>query len=379
MAAALSADDSPELHAADTLTAGAGLCDPMAVDILTREGPAAVRALAALGAPFDRSPDGSFAQSLEAAHSRARVARVGGDGAGAAIMQAVIAAVRGSPHIEVREGARVTALIQDHGGRILGALAWLGGRLIEIRAAATVLATGGLGGLYAVTTNPAAARGEGLALAWRVGAEIVDPEFVQFHPTALDVGSDPAPLATEALRGEGARHCGELGRRTPVVDHPLADLAPRDVVARAIRYAEIARGGRVFLDAREARWWLSPVEFPARSSSLPAAPSASTRGRSPAPRSPLRTRLLRQWAGSRGDALPAARPLPDCSPLAKSPAAACRAPIAWPPTRCWRRLSSAVELGEARRATRSPTAVARSKRAPRRSCRRRPWPNFAVA
>jgi len=260
MAAALSADDSPELHAADTLAAGAGLCDPEAVDILTREGPAAVRALAALGAPFDRRPGGGFAQSLEAAHSRARVARVGGDGAGAAIMKAVIAEVRRSPHIEIREGARVTALIQDHGGRILGALAWLGGRLIEIRAAATVLATGGLGGLYAVTTNPAAARGEGLALAWRVGAEIVDPEFVQFHPTALDVGIDPAPLATEALRGEGARLVNVSG--APVVDHPLADLAPRDVVARAIA-AEIARGGRVFLDAREAVGKAFPSEFPA--------------------------------------------------------------------------------------------------------------------
>jgi L-aspartate oxidase len=260
MAAALAADDAPELHAADTVAAGAGLCDPAAVDILTREGPAAVRALAALGAPFDRKPDGGFIQSLEAAHSRARVARVGGDGAGAAIMQAVIAAVRTSPHIEVREGAHVTALIQDQAGRVLGALALVDGREVEIRAAATVLATGGLGGLYAVTTNPAAARGEGLALAWRAGAEIVDPEFVQFHPTALDVGVDPAPLATEALRGEGARLVNAAG--ASVVDHPLGELAPRDVVARAIA-AEIAAGGRVFLDAREAVGQAFPREFPA--------------------------------------------------------------------------------------------------------------------
>jgi len=260
MAAALAADDAPALHAADTLAAGAGLCDPGAVDILTREGPAAVRALAALGAPFDRKPDGGFVQSLEAAHSRARVARVGGDGAGAAIIQAVIAAVRTSSQIEVREGARVTALVQGHGGRVLGVLAQIDGREVEIRAAATILATGGLGGLYAVTTNPAAARGEGLALAWRAGAEIVDPEFVQFHPTALDVGVDPAPLATEALRGEGARLVNADG--APVVDDPRGDLAPRDVVARAIA-AEIAQGGQVFLDARAAVGQAFPEEFPA--------------------------------------------------------------------------------------------------------------------
>jgi L-aspartate oxidase len=260
MAAALAADDAPALHAADTIAAGVGLCNPAAVAILTREGPAAVRALAALGAPFDRKPDGGFVQSLEAAHSRARVARVGGDGAGTAIMRSVIAAVRAAPHIEVREGAHVTALIQDETGRVLGALARIGGREVEFRAAATILATGGLGALYAVTTNPAAARGEGLALAWRAGAEIVDPEFVQFHPTALDVGVDPSPLATEALRGEGARLVNAAG--AGVVDHPLGDLAPRDVVARAIA-AEIARGGRVCLDAREEVGAAFPEEFPA--------------------------------------------------------------------------------------------------------------------
>jgi len=262
MAAALADDDDPALHAADTIAAGAGLCDPAAVEILTREGPAAVRALAALGAPFDRTADGGFAQSLEAAHSRARVARVGGDGAGLAIMRAVIARVRSSPHIEVREDARATALIQDHSGRVLGVLVAIGDELVEIRAAATMLATGGLGGLYAVTTNPAAARGEGLALAWLAGAEIVDPEFVQFHPTAIDIGADPAPLATEALRGEGARLVDGFGR--PIMDrfHAMGDLAPRDVVARAIA-AETQRGKQVFLDAREALGDAFADHFPA--------------------------------------------------------------------------------------------------------------------
>lgn len=249
MAAALANDDDPALHAADTVAAGAGLCEPAAVDILTREGPAAVRALAALGAPFDRAAGGRFVQSLEAAHSRARVARVGGDGAGLAIMKAIIAKVRASAHVEVREGVRAVALVQDSAGRVRGVLAETGGGLVEIRAAATILASGGLGGLYAVTTNPATACGEGLALAWLAGAEIVDPEFVQFHPTAIDVGADPAPLATEALRGDGARLVDAKGR--PVVDHPAGDLAPRDVVARAIARRR-AGGEAVFLDARTA-------------------------------------------------------------------------------------------------------------------------------
>jgi len=262
MAAALAHDDDPDLHAADTMAAGAGLCDPDAVAVLTREGPAAVHALAELGAPFDRTPDGGFVQSLEAAHSKARVARVGGDGAGLAIMRAVIAAVRASGHIEVREGARALALLQDDSRTVLGVLAEFEGRSVEIRAAATVLATGGIGGLYAITTNPFEARGEGLALAALAGAEIRDPEFVQFHPTAIDIGIDPAPLATEALRGEGAHLVDSRGQ--PFMDrfHPAGDLAPRDVVARAIA-AETRRGGQVFLDTPSAIGLSFDTHFPA--------------------------------------------------------------------------------------------------------------------
>jgi L-aspartate oxidase len=262
MAAALADDDDPALHAADTIAAGAGLCEADAVRVLTTEGPAAVRALAQIGAPFDRRADGVFLQSLEAAHSRPRVARVGGDGAGRAIMLAVIAAVGRAPHIEVKEGVQALALIQDTGGTVRGVVARCGRRLVEIHAGAVILATGGLGGLYAVTTDPAAVRGEGLAMAALAGAAILDVEFVQFHPTAIDVGADPAPLATEALRGEGARLVDAHG--TPFMSryHPAAELAPRDVVARAIE-TERRSGRGAFLDARAPLIGDVANEFPA--------------------------------------------------------------------------------------------------------------------
>jgi L-aspartate oxidase len=263
MAAALSEGDAPELHAADTIAAGAGLCDPQAVAILTREGPDAVRRLASLGAPFDRTADGGFIQSLEAAHGRARVARVGGDGAGKAIMQAVIAAVRGAATIEISEGVRVRRLLTDRAGRVRGAVVEAAdGSLAELIAPATILATGGLGGLYAVTTTPRDVKGEGLALAALAGAAIADAEFVQFHPTAMDLGRDPAPLATEALRGEGAKLVDRDGERFMARYHAAAELAPRDIVARAIE-SERRAGRGAFLDAREAIGAAFAHEFPA--------------------------------------------------------------------------------------------------------------------
>ena len=261
MAAALSADDDPELHAADTIAAGAGLVDPAVARLLTREGPGAVRRLADLGAPFDRDAAGDFAQSLEVAHSRPRVARVKGDQAGREIMRSVAAAAMAAPHIEIRQGARVRALLQDAQGRVRGALVEEDGRLSEIIAPATILATGGLGGLYAVTTNPREVRGEGLALAALAGAKIADPEFVQFHPTAIAVDADPAPLASEALRGEGAILVDETGASLMAGKHPLGDLAPRDIVARAI-FEQVQRGG-AYLDARKAVGAAFPEEFPA--------------------------------------------------------------------------------------------------------------------
>ncbi len=261
VAVALGVDDNPGLHAADTLAAGAGLCDAEAVAILTNEGPDAVRRLADLGAPFDRDPTGGFVQSLEAAHSRPRVARVGGDGAGRAIMRAVSDAVETSGHIEVRENTQAVALLSDGEGRVRGALVRTSQGLMEIVAPATLLATGGLGGLYAVTTDPAAVRGEGLAIAALAGARILDPEFVQFHPTAIDIGADPAPLATEALRGEGAKLVNADGSAFMARYDPAAELAPRDIVARAIAIERKAGRG-AFLDARDAVGAAFPDEFP---------------------------------------------------------------------------------------------------------------------
>lgn len=262
VAAAMTEGDDPSLHAADTVAAGAGLVDPAMAELLTREGPDAVRRLAQIGAPFDRTPDGGFAQSLEAAHSRPRVARVKGDQAGREIMRAMAAAAMASPGIEIRPETRVRALLQDADGRVRGVLVEHEGRLGEIIAPATILATGGLGGLYAVTTNPRAVRGEGLALAALAGARIADPEFVQFHPTAIAVDVDPAPLASEALRGEGAVLIDAEGQPFMAAHHPMGDLAPRDVVARAI-HAQIAQGKGAFLDARAAIGEAFPEEFPA--------------------------------------------------------------------------------------------------------------------
>ena len=290
MAAALSPDDDAALHAKDTIAAGGGLVDPAMAALLAEEGPAAVRRLAALGAPFDRDGAGRFVQSLEAAHSRARVARVGGDGAGRAIMQAVIAAVQAAPAIEIIEGAEVRALVQDQGGRVRGVLVERGGVLSEVVAPAVVLATGGLGGLYAVTTNPSAVRGHGVALAAVAGATIADPEFVQFHPTAIDLSAyggarDPAPLATEALRGEGALLTDAKGEPFMHRYDPRGDLAPRDVVARAIHH-QLAEGQGAFLDARAAIGAHFSAAFPAvfaacmragldpRVSPIPVAPAA---------------------------------------------------------------------------------------------------------
>ena len=260
VAAALSASDTPSLHAADTAAAGGGLVESVAVRALTDAGRDTVEWLSALGAPFDRDAEGGFAVSLEAAHSQARVARVGGDGAGRAILSALVTAVRAAPHVEVWEDGRLRGLIQDAAGRVRGAVIERNGRRVEVLAPAVVLATGGAGGLYARTTTPVALLGEGLAAAWLAGAEILDPEFVQFHPTAIDVGLDPMPLATEALRGEGARLVDRAGRFL-LGEAADADLQARDVVARAV-FAAQAGGRGAFLDCRAIGAHLAE-EFPA--------------------------------------------------------------------------------------------------------------------
>ncbi|MGE0743405.1 MAG: L-aspartate oxidase [Hyphomonadaceae bacterium] len=252
LAAALAPGDDPKLHAADTVKAGAGLVDPAIAALIAREGPARVLDLVALGVPFDRTHDGKLAQSLEAAHSKPRVVRVSGDLAGKAIMDALIAAARAELHITVIENSRAVALLQDENGRVRGVTCENGDRF---EAAETVLATGGVGGLYAVTTNPAEAMGQGLAMAAHAGALIADAEFVQFHPTAIDIARDPAPLATEALRGEGAHLINARGEAF------VSDLAPRNVVARAI-HIEREAGRGAFLDAREAVGSHFPAAFP---------------------------------------------------------------------------------------------------------------------
>lgn len=252
LAAALDPKDSPEKHAADTVAAGSGLVNPAIARLIAEEGPARVRDLIALGVPFDRTPDGKLALSLEAAHSMPRVARVAGDLAGKAIMGALTAAVRAASHIDLIEGARAVGLLQDINGRIGGAvLRDRRGRHSTFTAPETVLCTGGSGGLFKITTNPPQARGDALAMVYQAGGVIADAEFVQFHPTAMDVGLDPSPLATEALRGEGATLIGTDGASFMHRYHPDAELAPRDEVARAI-HAERAAGRGAYLDTRNA-------------------------------------------------------------------------------------------------------------------------------
>jgi L-aspartate oxidase len=260
LAAALAPEDSPESHAHDTIIAGAGLVDPVIAMLIATEGPARVRDLLEIGVPFDKNPDGSLSLSMEAAHSHARVARVAGDLAGREIMTSLIKAVRACDHITLVEGVGARALLQQSDGRIGGVFAQ-NGREVRIEADETVFATGGSGSLFAVTTNPVEAAGQGLGMAARCGALIGDAEFVQFHPTAIDVCRDPAPLATEALRGDGAILVDRDG--TPFMDryHPLKDLAPRDIVARAVAIESASEGG-AFLDCRTAIGAHFPEAFP---------------------------------------------------------------------------------------------------------------------
>jgi L-aspartate oxidase len=249
IAAAVGPGDSWESHMADTIAAGAGLSDPTMSALLAREGPARVNDLLRLGTPFDRDAAGKLALGLEAAHARPRIVHVDGDRAGAAISATLAKAARAAPSITVLEGFHAIELALED-GRVAGLFARdRNGSQVLFRARAVVLATGGLGALYAVTTNPPEARGEGLGMAARAGAVIADAEFVQFHPTAIAVGRDPAPLATEALRGAGCTLINEKGIRFMPAVHPDAELAPRDIVARAI-HRELSRGGKAFLDCR---------------------------------------------------------------------------------------------------------------------------------
>ena len=256
IAGAVDPADSPAAHARDTLAAGAGLGDPEAVQVLCEGGPAAIESLLDRGVEFDRTDSGALALGLEGAHDRPRILHAGGDATGAAIEAALVAAVRraasaGDGRITLTERTALVDLLVE-GGVVVGAELMAGdGTRRRVRAGATVLATGGAGQLYAHTTTPEVSTGDGIAAAWRAGAALEDLEFYQFHPTALAV---PGPLSSflvsEAVRGEGALLRDEHGHRfLPAID-PRAELAPRDVVARAIAQVMAAQHGRpVLLDA----------------------------------------------------------------------------------------------------------------------------------
>jgi L-aspartate oxidase len=258
IAAALADDDSPDDHYTDTMTAGAGLCDSAAVRVLVEEGPAQVRALVSLGAAFDQDANGAFEMTREGGHLRPRVIHSGGDATGLEVERALIAALHQSA-IDVIEHALVLDLRTDAAGRACGLTLHVLGEgtrdgVGAVAARAVVLATGGMGQIYASTTNPDVSTGDGVALALRAGAAVADLEFVQFHPTALFSGSGATgrqPLVTEALRGEGAVLVDDAGDRVMAGVHPLADLAPRDVVAKQMAGVMAARGvDHLFLDAR---------------------------------------------------------------------------------------------------------------------------------
>ncbi|MEU3454115.1 L-aspartate oxidase [Micromonospora sp. NPDC006766] len=269
IAAVLDPADTPAAHAYDTAIAGVGLCDPAAVRVLVEEGPTRLRELMRIGAEFDRNPDGSLMLTREGGHRADRIVHAGGDATGAEVQRALHAAVHRDPWIRLVEHALVLDLLRAPGdgpdglGPACGITLHVLGEGSEegvgaILARAVVLATGGMGQIFAATTNPAVSTGDGVALAMRAGAAVTDVEFVQFHPTALIVPAGAAgatraqqPLVSEALRGEGAHLVDGDGKRFMVGQHELAELAPRDVVAKGIHRVLLATGtDHVWLDAR---------------------------------------------------------------------------------------------------------------------------------
>jgi L-aspartate oxidase len=260
IAAVLDPHDTPAAHLADTLVAGVGLCDADAVRVLVNEGPDRVRELIAFGAEFDRHPDGSLMLTREGGHHANRIIHAGGDATGAEVQRALHAAVRRDTGIRLVEHALVLDLLTDASGRAAGVTLHVLGEGSEdgvgaVLARAVVLATGGMGQVFAATTNPSVSTGDGVALALRAGATVTDLEFVQFHPTALYLGPSASvgqqPLVSEAMRGEGAYLVDGAGTRFMVGQHELAELAPRDIVAKAITRVMNAVGtDHVYLDAR---------------------------------------------------------------------------------------------------------------------------------
>jgi L-aspartate oxidase len=266
IAAAMAKGDTPEAHAHDTIVAGAGTVDAKIAELVTGLARDHILDLTQHGTPFDRDDAGDYILNHEAAHSTARVVRVKGDQAGRKIMETLMATVRATPSVQVMERVVAQQLIVSQ-GRVTGVmLAQLDGegvsKPVALHAPAVLLAGGGSGGLYALTTNPPRIRGQVMGLAARAGAQMADMEFVQFHPTAMVLGFDPAPLATEALRGEGARLVNSDGVYFMDAVHALADLAPRDIVARAV-FAQTQAGKQPQLDTRAAIGAAIHTRYPA--------------------------------------------------------------------------------------------------------------------
>jgi L-aspartate oxidase len=266
IAAAVGEGDTVEKHVADTLVAGDGIVDEAVARMMATQASDRIHDSARLRRSLRPRSRRQLQVSREAAHSESRIVRVRGDMAGRAIMQALVETVKNTPSIRVLGGYVVERLLVEN-GRIVG-LEALGngngeddGEITAIYGSQVVIAAGGVGHLYEVTTNPAEARGGGVGMAARAGARMADLEFVQFHPTAINVGKDPAPLATEALRGHGATLLNKAGERFMLPIHPDAELAPRDVVARGI-FAEVQAGRGAFLDCTKAVGKTFAEEFP---------------------------------------------------------------------------------------------------------------------
>ena len=332
IAAAVGPDDSPALHAADTMAAGDGLCDAHAVEVLVGDGPRYVRELMEWGAAFDRDADGNPALAIEGAHSARRVLHAH-DATGREIGRVLWRRASALPDVRTSDHARAVSLVVDGKiGRCVGAqVLHENGSTSVVRAKVVLLATGGAGHVFSDTTNPPVATGDGVAMAYRAGATVADLEFVQFHPTALKIAGQPRFLLSEALRGEGARLLNEAGERFMERYDPAGDLAPRDRVARSIEL-ESRRTGRADLPlAPDARPGLRARAL-SSDSPPPAARRASTwraiEFRSGLPRTT-------SWAACRPISMAAPRSA-DCSRRAKWPVPAFTAPTVLPATRCSR-------------------------------------------
>ena len=261
IAASMGPDDTPQLHFQDTLMAGAGLCDPAAVRMMVEEGPGRINELIAMGMHFDREGH-QLALTREGAHCRDRVLRAGGDSTGRVIWQSLALRAKSIPQITIWEHVPVRDLLVE-AGVCQGVLILTGQGVKAVRARAVLLATGGAGRLYPVTTNPPTATGDGMAMAYRAGAELQDMEFIQFHPTALAVPQAAGFLISEAVRGEGGQLRNAQGERFMTRYHPMADLAPRDVVSRAIHQEmSLAGSSCVYLDVRHFPAGFFAARFP---------------------------------------------------------------------------------------------------------------------